>query len=324
MQRERATPVFRNNARPSRGRQPMWFKTLRIYRLTAPLTCEADALAERLEAYPFKPCGGLDLSRTGWVPALDAATGGYVHSHADQHLLCARTQTRLLPAAAVREAVDDRIAEQEAREGRKLGRRERSELKDDTVANLLPRALTRSQLTRAVLIESKGLLLIDARAAARAEDLLSLLRETLGTLAVKPLVPARNPVEIMTAWLAGTRLPNSLSLGQQCDLRDPLHQANMVRCRAQELATREVRNHLEAGKTVASLGLEWSGRLQFALAEDLSLSAIKYLDVRERDAGYEGEGDAEQLARLDADFVLMSMELDKLVTDLLEVFGSAE
>ena len=150
------------------------------------------------------------------------------------------------------------------------------------------------------------------------------LRETLGTLAVKPLVPARSPVEIMTAWLAGTRPPNSLSLGQHCDLRDPLHQANMVRCRAQELATKEVRNHLEAGKTVASLGLEWSGRLQFVLAEDLSLSAIKYLDVRERDGGYEGEGDAEQLARLDADFVLMSMELDKLVTDLLEVFGSAE
>jgi hypothetical protein len=49
-----------------------------------------------------------------------------------------------------------------------------------------------------------------------------------------------------------------------------------------------------------------------------------YLDVRERDAGYEGEDDAAELARLDGDFVLMSMELDKLVEDLLEIFGSSD
>jgi DNA recombination-dependent growth factor C len=46
--------------------------------------------------------------------------------------------------------------------------------------------------------------------------------------------------------------------------------------------------------------------------------------VRERDAGYEGEDDAAELARLDGDFVLMSMELDKLVEDLLEIFGSSD
>jgi recombination associated protein RdgC len=128
----------------------------------------------------------------------------------------------------------------------------------------------------------------------------------------------------MTDWLAGTRLPPRFTLGQHCDLRDPLHQANVIRARAQELATAEVRNHLEAGKTVASLGLQWSDRLQFVLAEDLSASAIKYLDVRERDEGYEGEDDAAELARLDGDFVLMSMELDKLVEDLIEIFGSSD
>ena len=302
----------------------MWFKTRRIYRLTAPLGCSAEELPGLLEAHAFAPCGGLDVSRTGWVPALDSTASGFVHSHSDHHLLCARTQTRLLPASAVREALDDRVAEQETKEARKLGRRERNELKDEIVQTLLPRALTRSQLTRAILIESKGLILIDARATARAEDLLNLLRETLGALAVKPLVPARSPVEKMTDWLAGTRLPPRVTLGQHCDLRDPLHQANVIRARAQELATAEVRNHLEAGKTVASLGLQWSDRLQFVLAEDLSASAIKYLDVRERDAGYDGEDDAAELARLDGDFVLMSMELDKLVEDLIEIFGSSD
>ena len=63
--------------------------------------------------------------------------------------------------------------------------------------------------------------------------------------------------------------------------------------------------------------------MQFVLSEDLSVSGIKYLDVRERDAGYEVEDEAAELARQDADFVLMAMELDKLVEDLVGVFGSA-
>ena len=315
-------PGIRDNAEPSRGHLPMWFKTLRIYRLTAPLGCGAEELPGLLEARIFAPCSGLDASRIGWVPALDSAASGLVHSHSDHHLVCARTQTRLLPASAVREALDDRVLQQETKEGRKLGRRERNELKDEIIQTLLPRALTRSQLTRAVLIESKGLILIDARTAARAEDLLNLLRETLGTLAVKPLVPSQNPVEIFTNWVSGARLPTRFALGQHCDLRDPLHQANVIRCRAQDLSTSEVRNHLQAGKTVASLGLQWAERMQLVLSEDLSASAIKYLDVRERDAGYGEEDDAAELARLDADFVLMSMELEKLVEDLTGIFGS--
>lgn len=302
----------------------MWFKNLRVYRLTASLPCTPDEIGGLLEAQAFKPCAGLDLSRMGWVPALDPRADELLHSRGDFHLVCARTQTRLLPAAAVRETLDEQVQSIEAKEGRKLGRRERANLKDEIIQTLLPRAFTRSQLTRAVLVQSKGLILVDAGPANRAEDLLSLLRESLGTLPVKPVVPSHNPAEIMTRWLAGTRLPQRLRLGQHCDLRDPLHQGNVVRCRGQDLATREVRNHLEAGKQVMGLGLDWNERLQFVLAEDLALRAIKYVDVRERDAGSDAEGDAEDLARIDADFQLMAMELAAVTADLVEVFGSAE
>lgn len=303
----------------------MWFKNLRLYRLTAPLPCGIGEIGALLAERAFTPCSGLDTARTGWVGALLPQADALLHSHGAWHLLCARTQTRVLPAAAVREAVDEQLLVREAREGRKLGRREKADLKDEVVQTLLPRALTRSQLTRAILAEDAGWLMIDAGPAPRAEELLGLLRESLGSLAVKPLVPARNPAELLTQWLAGGRLPKRLKLGEHCDLRDPLHQKNVVRCRAQELATREVRNHLEAGKQAFGLGLSWNERLQFVLAEDLSLHGIRYEDVRERDAGEQaGESEAEEIGRLDADFVLMAMELEKAMQDLVEVFGIAD
>jgi recombination associated protein RdgC len=301
---------------------PMWFKNLRIYRLTEELPCPVDALEERLQQQPFVPCAGMDMSRSGWVAPMGPPATAMVHSFTDFHLMCARTQTRLLPAAAVREVLDEKVLEIETAERRKLRSKERANLKDEVIQTLLPRALTRSQLCYAFLSAQRGLLMIDSSSPGRAEELLNLLRASLGRLPVKPLVPKHNPVEVMTRWLQDGRLPKPFRLGQHCDMRDTLHAANVVRCRQQELATQEVRMHLDAGKQVSALGLSWNDRLQFVLAEDMALRGIKLSDVQERDAGVDGELDP--AARFDADFALMSLELDRLSGELIEVFGVEE
>lgn len=300
----------------------MWFKNLRIYRLTDQLPCPVAELGERLLETGFVPCGGQETQRSGWVSPMGPGATHLVHSAMSFHLVCARTQQRLLPPAAIREVLDEKILEIEAAEGRQLRKRERANLKDEVIQTLLPRALTRSHLTYAFLAEARGLLLIDSASPARAEDLLNLLRDSLGRLPVKPLVPRHSPTDMMTRWLHGGRLPAGFRLGQQCDMRDPLHAANVVRCRQQELATQEVRQHLDAGKQVNALGIEWNERLQFVLAEDLAVKGIKYSEIVQKDAGVEDEMEA--AARFDADFALMSMELDQLCESLVEIFGIEE
>lgn len=300
----------------------MWFRNLRIYRLIGELPCAGAELGEHLGEAAFVPCASMDTRRVGWVPPLGATAVALTHSVNDFHLVCMRTQQKLLPAAAIREVLDEQILQREAAEGRKLHKRERVNLKDEVIQTLLPRALTRSQLTFAFLAAARGLLLVDSPTPARAEDLLSLLRDSLGRLPIRPLVPRHNPVELMTRWLAGNRLPAGLRLGQYCDLRDPLNAANVVRCRQQDLATREVREHLEAGKQVGALGLQWKERLGLVLTEDLAVRQITYPEIVRNDSGIDPELDA--TARFDADFALMSLELDQLAADLIEIFGIAD
>jgi recombination associated protein RdgC len=300
----------------------MWFKNLRIYRITDALSCEFTELDTLLASSSFVPCSKSDTSRIGWVPPLGASGTMLVHSTQDFHLLRARTQQKLLPGPAIAEALDEKILEEERREGRKLHRRERTRLKDDIIQTLLPRALTRSHHTFAMIAAKRNLLLVDAAAPARAEELLNLLRSSLGRLPVKPLTPQHSPLELMTRWLAGGKMPGRFRLGQHCDLRDSLHAANVVRCRQQELAVTEVRAHLTAGKQAMALGLQWRERLNFVLHEDMSLRALGFADIAKNDPGTDQELD--EAARFDADFALMALELDRLAEDLINVFGSTE
>lgn len=300
----------------------MWFKNLRIYRLTDELPCSPGELEGKLQETRFVACSSLDTSRIGWVPPMGPDAELLVHSCAGFHLFCARTQQKLLPPAAIREILDDKVRELEASEGRKLRRKERMDLKDEIVHSLLPRALTRSQLTWAFLAERRRLLLVDAATPARAEELLNLLRDSLGRLAVMPLVPQHSPAELMTRWLSGGRLPKPLRLGVHCDMRDPLHAANVVRARQQELATQEIRAHIDAGKQVVGLGLSWNDRLNFVLTEDLALRGLKFGEVTQSDAAL--EQDEDPAARFDAEFALMSLEIDALAEDLIRIFGTAD
>ena len=83
----------------------------------------------------------------------------------------------------------------------------------------------------------------------------------------------------------------------------------------------EVRAHIESGKQVERLALEWQGRLSFVLGSDLVLRRLRFADQL-IDAHEELKEDA--LARKDADFLLMGETLAELWPELLNAFGGLE
>ena len=297
----------------------MWFKNLRAYRLTSPFDLSAEQLEELLAGGRYVPCSKSQPQSIGWVPPLGEETEALVHAAAGRYLLCMRREEKLLPASVVREQLTDKIAEIEREEARKVYRKERLQMKDDIVQDCLPRAFSRSTQIYAYIDTRANWLFVDSASGARAEELVGLLRESIGTLPL--LLPQVNqsPAHAMTGWLLHRNLPDDFALGTDCELRDPGEEGGVVRCRGVELASEEVDTHLQAGKQVVKVAINWQDKLDLVLGEDLVLRRLKFAD--ELVAENDDVAEADPLARLDADFALMSDALTELQDRVVDVFG---
>lgn len=294
----------------------MWFKNLLLYRLTSSFDIDDETLEQALQNTPFAPCGSQDLQRVGWVSAMPDSDM-LSHSGNGCVLLCLRRQQKILPSGAVAEALEEKVREIEKAEARKIYRKERKQLKEEITLTLLPRALTRSSRCYAYIDRRNGWLLVDSGSHARAEELLTQLRNDIGTLPVQPLQTNTDPVTIMTHWLQSNQPPANFLLGQQCELRDKQESSNVVRVRGQELNSDEVLQHLTVGKQVAKIELLWNEAIECVLGDDLIIRRLRFTDaLREK-----MDSQDDPRAAFDQEFVVMTMELSKFLDGLLPALG---
>ena len=296
----------------------MWFKNLCLFQLTQSLNLSAEQLSEQLSQAPFKPCGSQELKRSGWVPPVGEEARDYVHAQSGYLMICARRQEKLLPSVVIKEQLEDRLARIRNDEGRPVGRKERQTLKDEIIVDLLPRAFNKSARDYAYIANRDNLILVDSASANRAEDLLSQLRETLGSLKAIPLTPQQAPAQVMTHWLRGEPLPADFALGEECELRASKDE-RVVRLKNLDLSSPEVASHLDSGMYVSKLALTWKDAIRFVLDDNFMLKRLKFDDaLQEQASGRNPESAAEAF---DADFTVMSLELTALVKALLQALG---
>ncbi|MCL7462633.1 recombination-associated protein RdgC [Pseudomonas sp. NW5] len=301
----------------------MWFRNLLVYRLTQDLQLDAERLESALATKLARPCASQELSTYGFVAALGKGTDApLVHASQDFHLIAARKEERILPGSVVRDALAEKIDEIEAQQMRKVYRKERDELKDEIVQSLLPRAFIRRQITRAAIAPQLGLVLVDASSPKKAEELLSTLRECLGSLPVRPLAVKVAPMATFTDWLKNQQASHGLHLLDECELRDTHEDGGTVRCKRQDLGSEEIQQHLAAGKVVSKLALAWTDKLSLLIDDKLTLKRLRFEDLLQEQASQEGGDD--DLAWQDASFTLMMLTFAEFLPQLIEALGGEE
>ena len=299
----------------------MWFKNLRLYRFTETFSLTPDALGSALEKFSFQPCGSLDLARYGWVPPLGRHGSEYVHAANGYIMICAKRQEKILPAAVVNETLEQKIVEIGEDEGRSVGRKERQTLKDEVIFSLLPKAFTKSSLDYAYIAPRDGLLVVNSASAKRAEDLLSALREALGSLKVIPVSPRHTPTQMMTHWVATAETPTDFELGDECELKAG-KDGRVIRCRNQDLTANEIRSHIEAGMFVNRLALTWKDAIHCIVDDQIAVKRLKFEDtIQDKAEERNPESAAEQF---DVDFAVMTLELSVFIAALLSAFGGED
>lgn len=297
----------------------LWFKNLMVYRLSREVSLSADEMEKQLSALSFTPCGSQDMAKTGWVSPMGSHSDALTHTVNGQIVICARKEEKILPSPVLKQELQAKIERLEGEQHRKLKKTEKDSLKDEVLHSLLPRAFSRFNQTFLWIDTVNDLIMVDAASAKRAEDTLALLRKSLGSLPVVPLT-LENPIELtLTEWVRSKELPAGFALMDEAELKAILEDGGVIRCKKQDLFSDEIAVHIEAGKLVTKLALDWQERVQLVLSDDGSLKRLKFSDtLREQNEDIDREDFAQ---RFDADFILMTSELAALIKNLVEALG---
>ncbi|QSP94296.1 recombination-associated protein RdgC [Marinobacter salinisoli] len=301
----------------------MWFRNVRVFRFTKPFDISAEALEEKLQADAFKPCGPQETSRQGWVPPLGKHGEQLVHSAGGYHLIALRKEEKILPGPVVKEAVEERAEAIELEQSRKVRRKEKDEIKEQVMLEMLPQAFSKNRRCFAYLAPQDGVLVVDAGSSKQAEDLASTLRKSLGSLPVRPPALEQAPAFTFTGWLnESIDLPATITLGNECELKDPSEDGGVVRCKGLDLKADEIRNHLDAGMQVTRLALTWDENVSFVLDEEFGIRRLKFGETIQEQLDDVDVDDA--VAKFDTAFTIMTLELAKLIPGLLEAMGGED
>ena len=300
----------------------MWFKNIRLYCFTKPFELTPEELEEKLGRQVFHPCPSHARSSYGWVSPLGNEGQLFTHVVGDYIMICAQRQEKILPASVINEAVAEKVQELENRQDRKIYRKERLQLKDDVIATLLPRAFVRTQQIYAYLAPKDNLLVINTVSAARAEELLSFLRDSIDSLPVALPNSNHAPSDIMTRWLKQQDPDNNFEIDQDCELYNPIDGSNVIRCKSQDLYTDEIQGHLAAGKQVKNMSVVWNNVLACIITDELTIKRLKFEGmVLEKSKNSEPEGAAEQF---DQDFAIMTLQLAEFFKAFFASFGGLQ
>jgi len=290
----------------------MFFRNLTLFRF--PTSLDLSDLDTHLEQTRLKPVGPLELSSRGFISPFGRDGEALSHRIGDALWLTVGSEDKLLPSAVVNDLLQKKLAELEQREGRKPGGRTRKRLKEDLVHELLPRAFVRPGRTDALLDLEHGLCVVDTSSRKSAENVVSEIRHALGSFPALPLNAEVAPRAVLTGWIAGEPLPDGLSLGDECELKDAADKGAVVKCQRQELTGEEIGKHLESGKQVTRLALTLDDHVSFVLGEDLVLRKFKLLDGAVDQLESTERDDLR--AELDARFALMAGEVKRLFSVL--------
>lgn len=298
----------------------MWFKNLKIFTLTQTLDWDESDLEKQLAEFTFHPCGSQELSSMGFSSPLNHGDS-LLHSAQGRIWITLKKQERILPAVVVNAELAEKVQKIENETGSTVAKKAQQDLKQEIIHRLLPQAFTKNSFTHGFISLKENLVVIDASADGKAEAFLAMLRKAMTSLPVVPL--ARRSVQAdLTSWLQKGNTPGNIVLLEEAEFRGQGEEDSIVRCKNQDLGADEILQHMEAGKTVHKLAVEWDETLTAVLEEDLSIKRVKFTDViKEQNDDIPKD---QQLARMDADFALMSGEIIRFAKWLNETFSLSE
>jgi recombination associated protein RdgC len=291
------------------------FKNVMVYRIAEGWRPSLEQIEQALDAERFVPCGASQEKAIGWVEPRGEAHGPLVEAVSGQRIFKLKIETKGVPGSVVTRKAKERSTQIEATEGRKPGKKEMKEIKEDVKMSLMPMAFSKESSVWVWIDPKADLLVMDAGSQAKADEVVTMLVKSFAGLSLTLLNTQMSPQSAMATWLISQESPAGFSVDRECELKAADESKSVVRYVRHPLDTDEVKLHVQSGKLPTRLAMTWEGRVSFSLTEALQLKKVAFLDVvfeatsTEKDEGF------------DADVAIATGELRKLLPDLLEALG---
>ena len=291
------------------------FRNVRYYQLQSDWPDSEEALSQTLENAAFEPCGPLTERSNGWIPVYPEAGNSLARRLNGADLLRLRSQSRVLPPSVINEELEARVEDYRNRMKEEPSPREKRRLKAEARDELLPKSLLKSDKILGYVDLKQKIIGIDALQPAAAERFLRRLRMAFGDLNIRPLQYKQPVSELLTGIFLGGA-PKQFAVGRECRMQDAGDTASVVRWTNFDLSDKTIRNHVADGMHLTHLGIEYDNIMSCVLDEHGVISKLRFIGM---DDDIDDHNDP--LARLDAEFVLITGTLRLLMDDLRKLLG---
>ena len=295
------------------------FKNALIYRIASTWKADLELIEAGLELARYVECGASQEKSIGWTEPRGEENGLLAESIAGQILLKLLVEVKAVPSSVINRKAKEQLAVIEAGTGRKPGKRETKEIKEDIRMALMPLAFTKLSSVLVWIDAKAQLLMIGASSTAKADVVITYLVKCLDGFSVTPLNTQTSSAVAMADWLATQAPPAGFSIDRECELKSHDESKAVVRYSRHALDIEEVSSHIAGGKVPTKLALTWMDRVSFVLTDTLQIKKIAFLEGvfgglvnglgQEKEDGF------------DADAAIATGELKQLIPELLAALG---
>lgn len=289
------------------------FKNVLVYRISPGWKQSVQSMEAGLQTARFVPCGKSAERSFGWTEPRGQAHGPLVEAVGGQCILRFTLEAKLLPASVVNNQAKEKVAQIEASSGRKPGKKETRDIKEDIRHALLSQAFTKISSVVVWIDPKAKQLVIDASSPKKADEVVTLLVQCLDGFAVTLVNTTTSPAVAMGQWLTTQEPPQAFSVDRECELKAADETKAVVRYARHALDIDEVRLHIESGKQPTRVALTWKDRVSLVLTDSLQIKKLAFLDVVLEAGPASGKDDG-----FDADVAIATAELSGLIPDLLD------
>jgi recombination associated protein RdgC len=236
-------------------------------------------LLDMIEARPFKPTQPTETTSCGWVPPreVNGALAEVIDGH---YILKLKIERRTVPAKTLDKYVEALASKIKETTGRKPGKKQRRELREQAWTDLAPTAFPREKTVDVWIDFERETVAIGTTSGGDADLALSLLCGSAASerqaMTLQNYNTAQSPRAAMAWWLLDE--PDAcLTIDDQIELRGD--SKSVVRIKNRNVAgDAEVRRLITAdGMRPAFMGMTWRDAVSFEMTDNMRLRRIETL-----------------------------------------------